>query len=245
MGDNEPTNGEVVTPAASSAEELAAKAAAEAAAESPEEKHKKEHLANLDKAIVEASETLRVTREATQKEKAGKGAKEGEEEIPTIDLDDPGAKAWKREIDNTVGPVAAELEKEKAEVRTFALRKFLADKPALSANKEKLAEVMKTYEQIHTATERTQEGVLLDLARAYAAVFHDDLLAAAQRGETASAHIAHAAFDVAVDRGTTTYQNKKTTPKKVLSSEERTVLAKWGYSEEDYQKDHEQFGSRE
>ena len=69
-----------------------------------------ERLANIRKAIAEANAELKTIRTATKKEKSGI---EAEEELPKIDFNDSGSKAWDKHIKDTVNPLQAELEKEK------------------------------------------------------------------------------------------------------------------------------------
>ncbi len=211
-------------------------------AKSAEEIKKEEHLANLDKAIEQGTNELARIRKEKRDAAAGAAPKPGEEELPQIDETDPGAKAWNKRITETVAPVADELEKGREEVRSFALRKFLADKPALARMPEKIKELIGYYEKIRTATERTQEGVLLDLQKAYAVVFSDEILDAAKRGDIDRARTEGLASDIGVDKGATGYQNPKPLPRKQLSAEERAILARWGQTEEEWQKDAEQYG---
>lgn len=186
----------------------------------PEVQKKEEEKANLDKAILEAQDQLRKIREEKKK------VKTEEEELPKIDLDDPSAKAWDRHMREKVNPLQQELDQEKAEVRNFAIKEFLSDKPALAKNPEKLKELVSNYERIKTASERTKEGVLLDLDRAYAATFHKELLDAARsrRVEQAQGDILFS--DIAVSRGATSYAAPKVTAPK-LTDEERMIVAKW------------------
>ena len=185
---------------------------------------KQEQLDNLNKAILEANTQIKNLR--TEK----KGIK-AEEEIPKIDFEDPSSKAWDNHIKENVNPIQQELDKEKEEIRSFALKEFLADKPALSADPEKLKELVGTYEKIKTASERTREGVMLDLNKAFAAVYHDELLASARdnRVERAKGDILFS--DPGVSRGATSYSmEKEASPEKGLSEDDKAVLAKWGMS---------------
>lgn len=189
----------------------------------PEIKAKEEQKANLDRAIAEANETLRQRREAAKKAKQGIVE---EEILPQIDDNDPGSKAWSKRISDTVAPALSQLEKQKDEVRSFALRRFLSDKPALAKSPEKLKELMSTYDRIKTATEQTQEGVLLDLGKAYGATFSDELIEAARNRRIDSAKEDMIASDIAIDRGSTT---ETSTPpaKRQLSAEERKIVEQW------------------
>ena len=180
----------------------------------PEVLKKEEHLANINKALTEAQDELKRIR----KEKAVlKTSPEGEEELPKIDMDDPSAKAWDKHIQQQVSPVSKELEQEKAEIRQFALKEFLADKPSLASNSEKMKELMGMYDRVRNSSERTREGVLLDLDRAYAAAFHEELLDAA-RGRRMDQAKADALFsDIAVSKGATSYASKDDTSNEPLT----------------------------
>lgn len=188
-------------------------------------KKKEEQKANLEKAILEAQDTLRKTRKEL---KDAKTTTE-DEDVPKINLDDPSAKAWDRHISEKTAPMQVELEKEKEEIRTFALREFLSDKPNLSRNPEKLKEMMGMYERVKSSSERTREGVINDLETAYAATHRDELLTIArnQRVETAQADIILS--DIAVSRGATSYSNPKD-PSPNLSEDDKAILSKWGMS---------------
>ncbi len=189
---------------------------------------KEEQLANLNKAISEAHTQLKGIR----KERVA-ARDSAEEELPRIDFNDPSAKAWDKHVAEKVNPMQAELDKEKEEIRTFALRKFLTEHPSLSKNQDKLKEVVATYERIRTASERTQEGVLLDLDKAYAAVHHEELMTAARRSRVDEAEANSIAADIAVSRGATSYQvPREAAPK--LSADDRAILAKWGMTPEEW-----------
>src|SRR5207248_29792 len=159
--------------------------------------------------------------------------------------DDPNVKALDKRIRSNTAPIQTELEKEKAEVRAFALREFLADKPALVRDPAKIKELVQYYERIRTATERTREGVLLDLRKAYAVVFHENILKAddEQRASEAQANAAFSAS--AVDSGSTSYRNSGAKPKKrVLTAEDRKILAGWGLTEEEWQADADKYAQQ-
>lgn len=193
---------------------------------------KKEQLENLNKAISEAHEQLRKSREA---KRAGKTE---EEEIPKIDFDDPSSKAWAKHIQDNVNPLQVELEKEKEEIRTYALKEFLSDKPSLSANPEKLKELMGTYEKIKTASERTKEGVLIDLNKAFAATFSEELMNQVREGRVNRMRGDILFSDPAVSRGSTAYsKDHEVSPITSLSDEDRQILMKWGVSPEEWAKD--------
>src|ERR1035437_5243614 len=86
----------------------------------PEEnpnKAKEEQLANLNIAIADEQARLRKIREEIKSAK-----KPEEEELPKINCDDPSAKAWKKQIDDSTAPANKELEKAKEERRLYALK---------------------------------------------------------------------------------------------------------------------------
>lgn len=192
--------------------------------------------AELEAAKVAAtSELQRIRAEKREVKKAVVQESKAEDEEPVIDMTDPSAKAWDKHIKESVSPALADIELGKAEVREFALQEFLANRPALKKNPEKLKELMGMYERIHTATERTPEGVLLDLDKAYAVVYHKELLEAAQEQKVGIARRDAIFSDPGVSRGATTYTTPKEKPVQ-LSAEENAILAKWGMSPQEWQK---------
>lgn len=198
-------------------------APAELSAEEQATKAKAEQLANLNKAISEAQSELKKVRKA----KKEAGAAPVEEDLPKINMEDPSAKAWDRHIRENVAPLNQELEKEKEEVRSFALREFLADKPNLAKDAEKLKKVIETYDRIKTASERTREGVLLDLDRAYAAEHYQEILGNDRQRRIEAARNDAAFSEIGVSRGATTYSNPTETAPN-LSEDDKAVLARWG-----------------
>lgn len=124
------------------------------------------------------------------------------------------------------------MDKEKDEVRSYALREFLTDKPALAKSPEKVKELIAEYEVLSKGkiSEKTKEGVMLYLDKAYASVFHADLLRAArsQRIEQAQADILFS--DIAVSKGATAYSSPKEISPEKLSAEEREIVGKWDKS---------------
>jgi DNA-directed RNA polymerase subunit H (RpoH/RPB5) len=188
---------------------------------------KQEHLANLNKALSEANTELNRIRDEKRKVKLTPEQLE-EEDIPKIDMDDPSAKAWNKHINQRVNPVEKELEKEKEEIRSFALQEFMADKPSLAKSPEKVKELVAMYERIRTASERTKEGVILDLRKAYAAVFHEELLQAARHDRISQAKADSIFSDIAVSKGATTYQNKAISKSyEPKTEEEREIASRW------------------
>lgn len=192
------------------------------AEQDPEIAKKEEIKVNLDKAIAEAQEELRQAREAAKKAKDAPV----EEEIPQIDDTDPSAKAWNRRIKETVAPLSSQVEKQKEEVRNFALRRFLSDKPSLAKNPEKLKELMANYDRIKVATEQTQEGVLLDLDKAYAVTYHEELLSGSHEYRVGKAKEDMIAADIAISRGSSS-ENAAPPAKRPLSPEEQRIVEQW------------------
>ncbi len=170
-----------------------------------------------------------------EKRDAKKSAKTDDEEVPQIDDNDPSAKAWNKRINETVTPVQKQVDQARAEIRQFALDKFMADKPYLAKNPDKIKELMATYEKIRTASEATTEGVLLDLDKAYGATFHKELLEAARQSRVDNAKNDAIFSDIAVSRGSTTYPTPKASAIK-LSDEDKIILAKWGMTPEEWAK---------
>lgn len=189
-------------------------------------KAKEEKKANLDKAILEAEEQLKTKRKAKQDIPP-------EEVELEIDMNDPGAKAWDKHIKKNVQPLAENLEKEKAEVRQFALKEFLQDKPALANNPEKVKELVDLYDRIKIASERNKEGVLLDLNKAFAAIYHEQLINAAKAGKFEKVKEMELFSNPAVDKGATSYVDEKEKMPN-LSKEDREILAKWGMTPEQW-----------
>lgn len=197
---------------------------------------KAEQKANLDKAILEATDNLRKIRKDAKKLKTAGATEDDEDELPKINMDDPSAKAWDKHIRQNTAPVIEELEKEKEEVRTFALREFLKDRPSLAKNPEKLKQVMTTYDRIKTSSERTREGVTLDLEKAYAAEHHEELTQAVRNSRLDNARNDAIFSDPAVTRGSTAYsdtQRSSSAPRQ-YSEEEKAQLAKWGMTPQEH-----------
>lgn len=199
----------------------------------PEVLKREEQLANLHKGIAEAQKELHDIRVAKKEVKTG--APPDEEELPKIDMEDPSSKAWDRRIKETVNPVAAELEREKAEVRTFALKEFLADHPALARDSLRVKELMQYYDKIHTATERNKEGVLLDLDKAYAVISHEENREIERRRRVEAAKLDEAFSEVAIDRGATRYASPPEASIR-LSEDDKLQLAKWGMTPDEWVK---------
>lgn len=207
--------------AESTPEEEKAAPVAEEPKEDPEVKAKAEQLANLNKAIEEAQTKLKDIRKERKQVKPIE-----EEELPKINMEEPSAKAWDKHIRETVAPSQDLLERAKDERRKFALRQFLADKPALAKDADRIKQVMATYDRIKDATELTTEGILEDLDRAYAAEHHTELLQSRRQARIDQAREDMLYADPAVSRGSTTYQIE-TPRKRVYTEEERQILAQW------------------
>lgn len=198
-----------------------------------EEARKAQALADL--AVIEANKKaaladLQEARKQKRQLKKAVQAPEAEEE-KIIDEKDPDAKAWLKKIGESVSPVAEELEKEKAEIRQFALDEFLADKPALAKSPEKLKSVLGLYDRIKTASERTKEGVILDLRKAYAAEFHNELLEADVQNRVEGVRRDAAFSDIAISRGSTAYSSPKDARVKLTPEEEKLAVRWYGSPE--------------
>lgn len=195
-------------------------------------KKEEEKLANIKKATAEATEQLR---KARADKKAAEGKPVTEEELPEIDFNDPSAKAWDKHFNGKVNPLQDELAKEKEEIRTYALQEFLADKPNLAKDSDKLKKVIATYDRIKTASERTKEGVLIDLKKAYAAEYADEILEGRRNQEIDEARGEAIFSDIGVSRGATSIpQEKEKAPH--LSTDDQAILAKWGLSPSEWVK---------
>lgn len=194
---------------------------------------KQEQLQNLNKAIDIANEELRTVRKTIKQVKTAPT----EEELPEIDMNDPSSKAWDRHITDKVSPVQQEMDQEKLEIRSFALRQFLTDKPLLAKDPEKVKQLISTYEALSKGkiSERTSEGVLTYLDKAYAAENQEELLSAAGQKRVDKARADTAFSDIAISKGSTGYPEQHDTPVP-LSAEDKAILAKWNMSAEEYQK---------
>lgn len=216
--------------------EAEAKAAADAKAEDEKKaaseaeiKAKEEKKANLDKAIDEAEAILQKKRDEA---KRVLGVEEGEE-IPEIDMDDPAAKAWDKRIKDTVDPLAKGREAEKAEIRKFTISEFLSDKPALARDPAKVTELIEMYDRVKTNTGLTKEGVLLDLNRAFGALYHEQLIDAAKTQKFERVKEMQLFSEPGVDQGATGYVNEQTRMPN-MSAEDRKILAQWGMTPEEW-----------
>ena len=209
--------------------------------EEEQAKKKQEHLDNLNRAISEAEGELQKIR---KDKRTAQGLSDEEEQLPKINMEDPNSKAWDKHISDKVSPVQAQIEQEKTEVRNLALDEFLSSKPALAKNEAKLKEVMAAYNALSTAagiTEKNKDVVIKYMEKAYAAVFHDQLLSAARQARIEQAEEDTVLSDIAVSRGATNYrEQKESLPIKLTRDDEKAILA-MGYTSveawmEDYKK---------
>jgi hypothetical protein len=195
---------------------------------------KQEQLQNLNTAINLANEELRSIRKNIKEVKTP--VQPVEPELPQIDMSDPSSQAWDKHINEKVNPVQQEMEQEKLEIRSFALREFLMDKPLLAGNSEKVKQLISTYESLSKGkiSEKTKEGVLTYLDKAYAAENQEELLEMAGQKRVDKAKAESAFSDIAISKGATGYpvQQEPITP---LSAEDKAILAKWNMSEEEFQ----------
>lgn len=202
-----------------------------------EAEKKQQHLDSLNDSIAKQNALLKKLRAETKAAKRGEVPKDDEEDLPRIDLDDPSSKAWDRHVSNKLDPIAQEIEQEKEEIRTFALREFLNDKPNLARNPERLKRLMQTYEKIRTASERTREGVLIDLNRAYAAENYENLLDHRRSQRVDQARAEALAYDIGVSSGSTAYPSDRGERSQVhYSREDAAILARWGMSPSEHAK---------
>jgi hypothetical protein len=211
-----------------------------------EEVKEEERLANLKKAITEAEGELTAIRKAKKTEKSVPTPEE-EDDLPNIEQtieQDPTAKAFDRRQDRKIQPLKDEMEQAKSEVRGFALRQFLDANPSLARDSNKVKEMMQYYERIRTCTERTAEGVLLDLRKAAAVVFHEDILNAARNQREVTAQAEQAFSEPAVSSGTTGYRTPTDRSKRPLSAEERAMLQKWNVPEDEWQDDYKKYNPK-
>lgn len=194
-----------------------------------------EKLANLKRAQAEALTELQRIRKQAKAEKTGQPL---EEELPKINLEDPSSKAWDRHMTDMVNPLASELEKEREEVTQLALREFLADKPALAADQEKVKEFVRDYEALSKArgiTGRNKDVVKSVMDSAYGAVFHGEVLAEARKRRVAEAQADGILADVATESGATGYRREHKSRRELPSDEREIVLKMYG-SEDEYWK---------
>ncbi len=190
---------------------------------------KQVQLINLNKAIAEANEELRSKRTAKKADNPEAGT------IPEIDFTDPSSQAWDKHINGVVNPLHNEIEQEKEEIRTFAIREFLADKPALSANPDKIKELVGVYDKIKTTSGRTKEGVLSDLNRAFGAIYSEELISQARDSKRHEIMGNILFSDPAVSRGSTGYkEDYSASPETTLSEDDKAILAKWNYSPQEW-----------
>ncbi len=208
--------------------------------EDPQVKAKQEQLANLNKAVSEEQERLRSLRKERKQSKTVEELEE--DDLPKINLEDPSAKAWDKRIREATAPAQQELEKAKEERRLFALRQFLGDKPSLAKSPEKLKAMMQTYDRLKTSSELTNEGITMDLERAYAAEHSEELIRAARNARMDGARNDAILSDIGVSRGSSTYSNEREVSPVSLGEEERQILARWGMTPAEWQDAKKKYG---
>ena len=195
----------------------------------PELEKERQELENLKRAKKEALAELQRIREEKAKEK-------GEpEKILEINREDPNSKAWIKEIEKNVNPFQQELEKEKQEVFNFSLDKFLKSHPTISADPEQVKKTIETYERIKDNSGRTQEGVLIDLERSYAANNYQQVLEREREAGFEKAKDDLVFSSPAISRGATNYkQDHDRLPN--LTNEEIKVIEAQGWSVDEWWK---------
>lgn len=206
---------------------------------------KEEQLANLDRAIDLANEELRDIRDAKKKARdeddedrpapKDPAPKKDEDDEVEVDLKSPSGKAWDKHIRKNVDPVQRELDQEKREVFNFTLRKFLEDYPNVARDEKKLKTLVQTYERIKNNSGRTQEGVFMDLRRAYGAEFLDEAMETRQASRFDDVRRRAIDSDAGVSRSTGTYREQRE-PNAQYSESDRAILAKWGLTPTAHQK---------
>ena len=189
---------------------------------------KQQQLDNLQRAISEANAELKRIREV-------KKSPNPDEDVPKIDFDDPSSKAWERHISEKVNPLQSEMDKEKEEIRRYAFQEFLEDKPGLASNPEKVKELMSVYDRIKTASERTKEGVITDLKKAFAAVYSDELINRARDNRMEKVRNDMLFSAPAVSRGASALQTETdSNPSDRLTAEEREAVIRMYGSMDEY-----------
>lgn len=193
---------------------------------------KNAEISAANKLATEELQRVREEKRTAKKEVKAQAAPAPAPEVPkevVIDESAPEAQAWLKRISQSVSPVTEELEKEKSEIRSFAISKFLEGKPSLARNPEKLKELMQVYDRSHTASERTVEGVLIDLEKSYAYTHSSELFDAARQGRVDDAKRNAIFSDIGVSRGSTGYAAPQETAKE-NTEEEKAILARWSQS---------------
>lgn len=186
---------------------------------------KRLQLENLNKAVLEANASLKKTRKEAKNRPLVPQESE-EDELPQIDMADPSAKAWDKHIRESVSPLQEEVERQKEEVRSDALRIFLADKPELASNPDKLKRLVGTYERLKQTSERSVEGVMMDLDASYAAQNHRELTEQARYKRISEARANEQFSEAGVSRGATAYSQDRQT-KKQVSPEIQKITDRW------------------
>lgn len=204
--------------------------------EDDEIKKKEEQLANVNKAIAESNDELRKIRLKSKKLRSGDAEGDDEDDIPAINDDDPSAKAWNKRIRENVSPIQADMEKSREEVRTLALKRFLADKPATAGNSEKVKALVAKYERLRESSETNVDVVVDELNQAFAALYSQDLIDAARNRRVKDAKVESLFSEPAVDSGATSYRQRDDEPSEIYSEEDKRILARWGMSPQEHSK---------
>ena len=106
-----------------------------------------------------------------------------------------------------------------------------------------MKELIGTYERIKTNSGRTQEGVSMDLEKAFAAVYHEELMSQARESTVRKAEGLQMFSEPAISRGATSYFTEKPDLKtQGLTEEDKQLIYKMGYaSVEEWAKDKEKY----
>ena len=202
-----------------------AKADSEPKKEDEEVSARQRKLEEINKAISEGQAQLSAIRKQKRQAKT-EVVEDEEEDVPQIDFSDKAAKAWDRHISKKVTPLAESDEQAKAEIRNYALRRFLEDKPALARDSEKVKKLMTVYDRLHTASERTVEGVLDDLDQAYGAITYQEQQLATRAKQIEQAKLDQLASEAAISKGATGVPGKRP-QKENLSEDDKDIVSQW------------------
>jgi hypothetical protein len=183
---------------------------------------KQEQKSNLEKAIAEANAELKRKRDILKKLNP-----QEEEEVPSIDFNDPASKAWDKHIKDELNPVRQEQDKVKGEIFNYTFSKWLEDKPVLRDNPEEIKSFISDYDKVKSSTGLTREGVETDLDRAFAVKYSTELInrARVNRKEKVKEDLLFS--EPAISRGATSYQEEsEDIPSDSLSKEEREAVVR-------------------
>ena len=108
---------------------------------------------------------------------------------------------------------------------------------------DKVKELVLEYETLSNGkiSGKTKEGVTLYLKKAYASVFHEQLLDEAVREREEKAKLDSAFSSAAISKGATTYGSQKEAVPS-LSDDDKAILAKWGMSPSEWLDDYKKHG---